>query len=175
MPVINKEKNDEWIDEVKSMFFMPRKNWFTVYQTEGDDYIPEVPWFDFSHIDEKLQVTKIPFIHMNWNCQWYASWREYAINPVAVNPMKTMFHELAHILLGHTEERIDDHTTLARNIKEFQAESVALICAACIGQTDQLSYSLGYIQNWGIPEELDKKMIEKLFACSNKIISACKA
>jgi len=175
MPVIKKEKNEKWEDEIKSMFFMPRRNWFTVYQTEGDEYIPEVPGFDFTRIEERLEVTKTIFVHMSWNCQGYASWREYAINPVAQNPMKTTFHELAHILLGHTEERIDDSTTLARNIKEFQAESVALICASIIGQTDELKYSLGYIQNWWIPEELDKKMIEKLFSVANKIISACKA
>ena len=175
MPVITKEKNEAWIDEVKSIFFMPRKNWFTVYQTEGDEFIPEVPGFDFTHIDERLEVSKTTFVHMSWNCQGYASWREYAINPVAQNPMKTMFHELAHILLGHTDERMDDSATLACNIKEFQAESVALICAAIIGQTHELKYSLGYIQSYWIPVTLDKKMIERLFSVANKIISACKA
>lgn len=59
-----------------------------------------------------------------------------------------MFHELAHILLHHTDKQVDDGEILARDLKEFQAESVALICAACIGQTDELTYSLGYIQNW---------------------------
>lgn len=175
MPVITKEKDPEWDDRIKSIFFMPRKNWFTVYQTEGDEFIPEVPGFDFTRIDEKLEVERVEFNHTDGNCQGYASSNKYAINPVAANPMKTMFHELAHILLGHTDQQMDDSATLARNIKEFQAESVALICAACIGQTDELKYSLGYLQNWGIPEDLDKKMIEKLFSVSNKIISACKA
>ena len=62
--------------------------------------------------------------------------------------MKTMFHELSHILLGHTDQQMDDSDILDRNMKEFQAESVALICAAIIGQTDELKYSLGYIQNY---------------------------
>ena len=44
---------------------MPRRNWFTVYQTEGDEFIPEVPGFDFTHIDEKLEVTKTTFTHMS--------------------------------------------------------------------------------------------------------------
>lgn len=175
MPVITKEKDPEWDDRIKSIFFMPRKNWFTVYQTEGDEFIPEVPGFDFTHIDEKLDVTRVPFYHANWNCQGYASWIAYAINPMAQNPMKTTFHELAHILLGHTDHGISDTDDLDKNIKEFQAESVALICAAIIGQTDELTYSLGYIQSYWVPENLDKKMIEKLFSVANKIISACKA
>ncbi len=174
MPVITKEKDPEWDDRIKSIFFMPRRNWFTVYQTEGDEFIPEVPGFDFTRIDEKLDVERVEFNHTDGNCQGYASSNKYAINPIAANPMKTMFHELAHILLGHTDQQMDDSATLARNIKEFQAESVALICAACIGQTDELKYSLWYLQNWWIPEDLDKKMIEKLFSVSNKIINACK-
>lgn len=175
MPIIKKEEDEKWDEKITSIFFMPRKNWFTVHQTEGDDYVPDIPGFDFTHIDEKLEVEKISFDHPDGNCQGYASSNKYAINPVAANPIKTMFHELAHILLGHTDKQIDDGEILARDLKEFQAESVALICAACIGQTDELTYSLGYIQNWWIPEELDKKMIERLFSTANKIISACKA
>lgn len=175
MPVTKTEKDEEWKDEVTSRFFILRRNWFTLYQTEGEDYTPEVPGFDFTHIDEKLWVEKTIFNHTDGNCQGFAYENKYAINPVAENPMKTMFHELAHILLGHTDKQVDDTQILAKDLKEFQAESVALICAACIGQTDELKYSLGYIQNWWVPKELDKKMIEKLFSVSNKIISACKA
>lgn len=42
---------------------MPRRNWFTVYQTEGDEFIPEVPGFDFTRIDEKLDVERVEFNH----------------------------------------------------------------------------------------------------------------
>lgn len=176
MPITKTEKNDEGKDEVTSRFFVLKRNWFTVYQTDWKDFTPEIPGFDLSRIEEKLQVTRIQFNHADWNCQWFARQRSFAINPIAENPTKTMFHELAHILLWHTDRQIDDGTTLARDIKEFQAESVALICAATIGQTEkELSYSLGYLQHWGIPQELDKKMIEKLFSCASKIISACKA
>ena len=175
MPVIRTEKNDDGKEEVVSQFFILKNNWFAYSQTEWDEYTPEVPWFDFSQIEEKLQVTKVSFDHTDGNCQWFAYERNFAINPVAENPMKTMFHELAHILLGHTDKQMADTKNLARDIKEFQAESVALICAATVGQIDELKYSLWYIQNWWIPEELDKKMIEKLFSIANKIISACKA
>jgi len=42
---------------------------------------------------------------MNGNAQGYASpAKQIAINPVAALPHKTMFHELAHMVLGHTVE-----------------------------------------------------------------------
>lgn len=176
MPVTKKEKDEKWDDKVVSRFFICKRNWFTIHQTEGDDVIiADPPGFDFSLIDEKLWVTREEFSGMSWNCQWYAYNTTYAINPVGFNKDKTRFHELAHILLGHTDRKIIDTDTLEKDEKEFEAESVALICAATIWQTEeQLTYSLWYIQNWGIPKNLDKKRIEKLFSVANKILQAAK-
>jgi Zn-dependent peptidase ImmA (M78 family) len=53
------------------------------------------------HIPTRVEFTMM----MNGNAQGYASpAKQIAINPVAALPHKTMFHELAHMVLGHTVE-----------------------------------------------------------------------
>lgn len=73
---------------------------------------------------------------MNGNTQGYpAPGKQIAINPVDALPHKTMFHELAHVVLGHTEEgQMSDDEQTPRNLREVEAESVALLCIARIGR-----------------------------------------
>ena len=48
-------------------------------------------------------------------------------------PHKTRFHELAHVLLGHTNEgTLNDDERTPRNLRECEAESVALLCLAAL-------------------------------------------
>jgi antirestriction protein ArdC len=58
---------------------------------------------------------------------------------------KTLIHELAHILLGHT----DDLTEYAehRGLMETEAESVAYVVAGLVG-FDTAAYSVGYVAGW---------------------------
>jgi len=60
---------------------------------------------------------------------------------------RVYFHELAHIELGHTTDPIHDSETLPRNLKEVEAEAVALLCLESLGM-DGAEYCRGYIQNW---------------------------
>jgi hypothetical protein len=83
------------------------------------------------------------------NVLGYARAREVAINPVNPMPFKTLFHELAHVLLGHTAEgeQADGEVT-PRSLREVEAEAVALLCCDALGLpgADQCR---GYIQHWG--------------------------
>ncbi|MWJ38183.1 ArdC-like ssDNA-binding domain-containing protein [Clavibacter michiganensis] len=58
---------------------------------------------------------------------------------------KTLIHELAHIVLGHT----DDMTEYAehRGLMETEAESVAYVVAGLVG-FDTAAYSVGYVAGW---------------------------
>lgn len=58
---------------------------------------------------------------------------------------KTMIHECAHILLGHTEDLAEyaEH----RGLMETEAESVAYIVAGMVG-FNTAAYSVGYIAGW---------------------------
>jgi antirestriction protein ArdC len=58
---------------------------------------------------------------------------------------KTLIHELAHVVLGHT----DDLTEYAehRGLMETEAESVAYVVAGLVG-FDTAAYSVGYVAGW---------------------------
>ena len=58
---------------------------------------------------------------------------------------KTLIHELAHVVLGHT----DDLTEYAehRGLMETEAESVAYVVAGLVG-FDSAAYSVGYVAGW---------------------------
>jgi antirestriction protein ArdC len=58
---------------------------------------------------------------------------------------KTLIHETAHVLLGHTEDMAEyvEH----RGLRETEAESVAYVVAGLVG-FDTSAYSVGYIAGW---------------------------
>src|SRR5262245_30105263 len=94
-----------------------------------------------------------------------------AINPLAQMPAKTTFHELAHIELGHTSEAVHDSETLPRNLKEVEAEAVALLCLESLGM-DGAEYCRGYIQNWLAGAEIPERSAQRVFSAADKILKA---
>ncbi|WP_090721616.1 ImmA/IrrE family metallo-endopeptidase [Nitrosomonas sp. Nm166] len=75
-----------------------------------------------------MYITEGKFDLYDDNCQGYASGTSIAINPLAQHPHKTRFHEIAHVVLGHTTEHtMTDSEQTPRVIREVEAESVAFI------------------------------------------------
>jgi len=75
-------------------------------------------------------------------------------------------HEIAHVLLGHPEEK-DDKVT-PRDERELQAESVAYIVGACIGLDNQgAKYYLGH---WNGTKEKVKEHSIKIISVADKIL-----
>jgi antirestriction protein ArdC len=58
---------------------------------------------------------------------------------------KTLIHETAHVLLGHTEDMAE--YALHRGLMETEAESIAYVVAGLVG-FDTSAYSVGYIAGW---------------------------
>ena len=114
--------------------FAYKPRWFVLSQTEGDDLPePEIPAWDRDTALTALDVREIPFEHTDGNCLGFARERSIAINPVNPMPHKTRFHELAHVLLGHTSDGVQaDSEITPRNLRECEAESVALLCCAAL-------------------------------------------
>jgi hypothetical protein len=138
----SKDGNDSET-EVTFKRFVFRRNWFMLAQTDGAAFqTPAVPAWDRARALQTLNVEEISFEMMNGNCQGYAKDRQIAINPMAQMPAKTTFHELAHIELGHTSEAVHDSETLPRNLKEVEAEAVALLCLESLGM-DGAEYCRG--------------------------------
>ena len=114
--------------------FVYKFRWFVYAQTEGKaPPEPDIPSWDKDRALAALEITEIPFDHTDGNCMGCARDRSIAINPVNPLPHKTRFHELAHVLLGHTAEGTQaDSEVTPRNLRECEAEAVALVCCAAL-------------------------------------------
>jgi antirestriction protein ArdC len=185
MPVTVKKKavdadgGEESVDGVRTIFILKR-NWFSLDQTEGDAFRPEViatEW-DKAKALIALDIKEVPFEMADGNCQGYAKRdvREVAVNPVAAMPWKTLFHEIAHHLLGHTATGdasgvMADGPLMPKCIREAEAEATAYLCCATLGLPG-MEESRGYIQSWLDGKEFPEKSSRRVFAAADKILKA---
>ena len=106
------------------------------------------------------------------NCLGYSHHKVIAISPLAVNPLKTTIHELAHVLCGHTTEgRVTDSESTPRHLREAEAESVAFLFGSIIG-LENLSDSRGYMQGWLQGDSIPEKSAQKIFRVADQILKA---
>ncbi len=152
--------------------FIYRPRWFFLSQTEGTDYVPqELPAWSESHALYRLGIKRVTFTHPNGNTQGYAMERCVAVSPIAALPHKTLFHEVAHVLLGHTEElqKLDDHDLTPRNLREVEAESVALICCESLNLPGSAECR-GYIQHWLRGESIPERSAQRIFHAADLVL-----
>lgn len=169
-----KRENDDGTAD-GGVYFVYRRGWFTLAQTEGDE--PEaldIPEWNRDRALKALDIELVDFDYPDGNCQGFARKREIAINPVAVLPFKTTFHEMAHVVLGHTADGdCSDARELPRSLKEVEAESVAYVLTSVL-ELDGRDAARGYIQHWietnGIPE----KNAQRIIGAAHKILAAGK-
>lgn len=176
MPVTLKRtrKNDEGEDEtVAFRKFIYRPHWFVLAQTDGEAYKPEAtPGWEEAKALATLGIEKVPFKHLDGNVQGYATGKSVAISPIAAAPAKTLFHELAHVVLGHTaEHEMSDGEKTPRTLMEAEAEAVALICTESLGM-DGAEFCRGYIQNWYREGEIPEKSAHRIFKAADAILRA---
>jgi len=170
---VNKDTKDE--ETVKYQSFIYKNNWFTLSQTEGKEINfdeVEISWHKGKALNE-LSIKEVPFETLNGNCQGYATHENtIAINPLAQLPFKTLFHELAHIVLGHTDkDALADNEDLTKNIIEVEAEATALLCLESLGM-DGSEYCRGYIQSWLKDDKLSEKLAQRIISAADKILKA---
>jgi antirestriction protein ArdC len=154
--------------------FMFRPHWFVMAQTDGHD-VPavELPEWTKARALAGLNVTEIPFTAVDGNALGYARARELAINPVNPLPFKTLFHELAHILLGHTAEgQQADSEITPRSLREAEAEAVALLCCDALGLPGEAE-ARGYIQHWyGAGNAIPEGSAKRIMRVADQILKA---
>jgi hypothetical protein len=111
--------------------------------------------------------------------------RKLALNPVGHKDIgATIFHEIAHIVLGHTEDD-SPYAGVHRGVKEFQAEAVAYLLANELLTDKQWSpsESRAYVQGWlkgtnadqvvlGDDGEVKETHVRAIFGAVNKILKA---
>ena len=159
--------------------FVYKPRWFVVSQTVGDEFTPPaLTVWQSARALATLDIQEIAFTHTDGNCQGYTKKRQIAINPVAQLPHKTRFHELAHVILGHTTEADFTDTELTpRSLREVEAEAVALLCCEALN-VEGADYCRGYIQHWlrpGAGEVIPDKSAQKIFRSTDQILRAGRA
>ena len=163
------EDGDE--DPELAVIFTYRRGWFVLSQTEGESYTaPELPGWDKGRAVAALGLREVPFSATDGNILGYSLKDRFAVSPLSPFPAKTTFHELAHCLL-HLDEERREGAELPRNLKEVEAESVALLCSEALG-LDGAEYARGYIQSWLRDREIPEASARRIFAAADKILRA---
>lgn len=174
----NDETGEDEIVEVGFTKFTFKPRWFVLSQTDGAEYVPEpVPGWDRTKALDTLSIRLIPFAMMNGNVAGYAKGREVAINPIAEQPESTLFHEVGHIVLGHTAEgslNSDSTDRTPRDVRELEAEATAMICCEALGLPGAAE-SRGYIQSWFHGNQVPEKSAQRIFHAGDEILKAGRA
>jgi len=178
MPITSKRRDEASDEEHTFTSFVYKARWFVLSQTDGQELEPiTIPEWDAERALSALNIERVPFDHPDGNVQGFARGRQLAINPVAQLSEKTFFHECAHILLHTSERDFTDGEATPRNLREVEAEAVALLCCESMGLAGA-EFCRGYIQNWlsrgsGSHEEaIPEKSAQKIFRAADQIIRA---
>jgi len=170
-PTPDADSNKESTESITVFTYKPR--WFVLSQTDGADYMPtELPAWSESQSLRALNIERVEFDYTNGNCQGFARLRQVAVSPIAVSPHETLFHELAHVVLGHTVEGMfEDHDQTPKNIREVEAECVALICCESLNLPGAAECR-GYIQHWLQDQKIADRSAQKIFKAADTILKA---
>jgi antirestriction protein ArdC len=170
------EANSDSPEAVRTIFIW-RPRWFVLAQTDGqeiDGATFAVPEWNKARALQELGIEEIPFAMFNGNIQGYAIGRKLAINPVAQNPLPTVFHELGHIVLGHTKDghEISHGEELPREMREVEAEAVALLCLESL-RLPGAEFCRGYIQGWNhSAKPIPEANCARIFKAADSILRA---
>jgi N-terminal domain of anti-restriction factor ArdC len=168
--------NSDTPDAVKTLFIW-RPRWFVLAQTDGAELAADAfaaPAWEKARALSALEVSEAEFREMDGNVQGYARGRSIAINPLAQLPLKTLFHELGHVIAGHTArgEATADTERLSANIRECEAEAIALLCLESL-QLPGGEFCRGYIQHWyGLGNPIPEHSAQRIFKAADTILRA---
>lgn len=177
MPVTCKrQQTDEKTDDKLETFtrFAYRPRWFVLSQTNGAAYGPApLPSWEATRALVALDITEEPFTALSGNVQGHARQRAIAVSPLAALPHKTRFHELAHVVLGHTAEAtLQDDERTPRSLREVEAEAVALLCLEALGLPGA-EHCRGYIQHWHASgEPIPERSAQRIMKAADQVLRA---
>lgn len=193
----NEEKTINKLQDDIKLHFVFKRYWFTYSQTEPIDNQTEeqkqqekefldscnndnknlnIRFRDIEKLLKKANIEKVDYHTLNGNIQGYSFENKIAISPFAENPLKTTLHEVAHIILGHTTDKLTFNTK-ERAIQEIEAEGVSyLVSIICGASEDSLIKTRGYIQHYlkvlDKEEKEDKKKLvyQNIIKASEQIL-----
>lgn len=134
----------------------------------------DVPNFDFDLALKTLKIVEVPFEIIEGNTMGYAQRNEIAVNPLDEHKAATRFHEIAHIMLGHTKDgaKVIEEVTRVKSLKEVEAEAVALLCLSALG-IPGAEFCRSYIQGWlRGAESIPVDSAQKIMVVADRILKA---
>jgi antirestriction protein ArdC len=153
--------------------FIYRLHWFLLSQTTGEAYKPqELPEWSEGRALRTLAIERVPFDYLNGNAQGFARQRAISVSPIAFAPHRTLFHEIAHVVLDHTlDEEMSDGDEITVNLREVEAECVALICCESL-RLSGAEFCRGYIQHWLQGESIPERSAQRIFKAADQMLRA---
>lgn len=147
--------------------FVYKRNWFVLAQTDGEPYQPmPIPGWDKATALASLNIREENFMMLDGNAQGYATGvATVAVSPVAAMPAKTLFHEIAHVILGHHGDGG------LQSLHEVEAECVALICCEVLSLPGP-EFSRSYVQHWLRGDSIPEKSAQRIFQGADRILKA---
>ncbi len=174
-PIIIEKKDEAGEVTAKTLRFKPVRALFGYSETYGEELPPVQPaHWDLSLALENLDIKQVPFDMLDGNTQGFSTGREFAVNPMAVSPLKTTLHELGHITIGHTAPDKMAEYQKHRGVSEFQAEGTAFLVGneLQVLSEQQKSESRGYVQGWLQGDRPSDSAIREVFSATEKILKA---
>jgi antirestriction protein ArdC len=171
---VKKDDGTDLEEESSFTHFTYKAHWFVLAQTDGAEYQPPaIPEWNEERALAALDIQRVPFEDLDGNTQGYAKrGRKIAVSPIAALPVKTLFHELGHVMLAHTDEGdLADTERTPRDIREMEAEAVSLLCCESLGLPGA-EYSRGYIQSWGQGQTFTERSAQRIFRAADQILRA---
>ena len=173
--VANSDGADHLPKTITVTRFVYKRRWFVLSQTEGKEYVPPVlPDWNENLALAMLMIERVSFDALNGNVQGFARDRCISVSPIAFAPHRTLFHELGHVVLGHTTELngfTDGDEATPKDIREVEAECVSLICCQSLGLGAE-EFSRGYIQHWLNGNKINERSVQKIFKAADIILKA---
>lgn len=176
MPMTVKDKPTDAKPEADGChtFFAWRPFWFVLGQTDGsmEPEAVSLPDWNEAQALATLKIERADFDMADGNVMGYARARTITVSPLAYNPVRTLLHEIAHVVLGHTEK--GEHTeteTLTRSAIEVEAEATAYLVGSALG-VQGLEMSRGYLQHWLAGNKVDDKSAARIFKAADAILKA---
>lgn len=170
-----KDQLDDQGQPKKITKFKPVKAIFPIEDTEGEP-LPEIelPEWSRSRAIGTLALREVPFELFDAGVAGYSVNRDIAINPTALHPEATWFHEAAHIVAGHTTP---DQLALYQSHRgtfELEAEGSAYLTMNELEvlTEDVATVSRGYLQGWLRGKKPSEQSIRKVFKTADTLIDA---
>lgn len=141
------------------------------------------PNWDIRTAAKKLDIKIVPFFGDPTTTRGISREREFGINPTCTEPLFVSFHEMAHILLGHTTS-FDSKSEVFKVLAgvqphEVQAHMTALAVAKNLlveGQDYNLSDEMEYVRNAAVDPRFFNYIVQEslpdLRAVANDIVTA---